>query len=178
MANAETITIPTALVIDRSGQPVPNAWTTLAADAELPVSGPVILPLARLLAEPASLALPGGIGAVIGPEDDLATLVPLLAKLALVAIAFPKFRDGRGFTQMRSLREHQGYTGEIRATGHPLPDQFLNLVRCGVTSVDLPQGQDAAVWASVLKLHGGLDTRPVAERPLPLLRRLAVPFAP
>jgi uncharacterized protein (DUF934 family) len=183
MASAETVTLPVLpviadIVIDRTGQPISNAWTTLAAEAPLPEAGPVILPLARLLAEPASLALQGGIGALIGPEDDLAALAPLLSKLALVAIAFPKFRDGRGFTQMRALREHRGYTGEIRATGHPLPDQFLNLVRCGVTSVDLPQGQDAAVWVSVLKLHGGLDTRPVAERPLPLLRRLAVPFAP
>ena len=171
MANAET-------VIDAAGQPIANDWITVAGDAPLPDAGPVILPLARLLAEPAALARTGGVGALIGPDDDLAPLAPLLANLALVAIAFPKFRDGRGFTQMRALREHHAYTGEIRATGHPLPDQFLNLVRCGVTSVDLPPGQDAAIWASVLKLHGGLDIRPVAERPLPLLRRLGVPFAP
>lgn len=171
MANAESL-------IDRTGQPIANTWAILAADAPLPTAGPVILPLARLLAEPTAMALPGGVGALIGPDDDLASLLPLLQKLLLVAVAFPKFRDGRGFTQMRALREQHGYTGEIRATGHPLPDQFLNLVRCGVSSVDLPTGQDAAVWASVLRLHGGLDTRPLAERPLPLLRRLAVPFAP
>lgn len=176
MPSADTVTIPAAIVIDRTGQPIANAWTTLADDAAWPDAGPVIAPLARLLAEPEWQALQGGIGALIGPDDDLAALSPLLPKLALVAVAFPKFRDGRGFTQIRALREHHGFTGEIRATGHSLPDQFLNFVRCGVTSIDLPQGQDAAVWASVLKLHGGLDTRPVAQRPLPLLRRLAVPF--
>jgi hypothetical protein len=42
--------------------------------------------------------------------------------------------------------------------------------------VKLPQGQDPALWEALLALHGGLDTRPVAERPLPLLRRLAASF--
>ena len=163
------------IVIDRKGQPITDGWTQLQ-DTPLPPSGPIILPLARALAEPDSLAVPGGVGVLIGPDDDLDHLVPLLPQLALVAVTFPKFRDGRGFTQIRTLREHHGFTGEIRVAGHPLPDQFLNLVRCGASSVQLPDGQTAAAWAAILALHGGLDTRPVAEQPLPLLRRLAASF--
>lgn len=163
-------------VIDRKGQPVANAWTTLEPEAALPPDGPVIVPLAHLLAEPALLDRQDGVGAMIGPDDDLANLVPLLPRLALVAVTFPKFRDGRGFTQIRTLREHHGFTGEIRVVGHPLPDQFMNLVRCGASTVSLPNGQEPALWAAILALHGGLDTRPVAEQPLPLLRRLAASF--
>ena len=166
------------VVIDRKGQPVADVWTQLEAEAPLPQFGPIMVSLARALAEPDNLALPGGVGVVIGPDDDLDQVVPLLPDLALVCVAFPKFRDGRGFTQIRTLREHHGFAGEIRVTGHPLPDQFLNLVRCGASSVRLPEGQTAAVWAAILALHGGLDTRPVAEQPLPLLRRLAASFDP
>lgn len=113
--------------------------------------------------------------AVLAPEDTLATLLPRFDELRLIAVSFPKFRDGRGFTQIRSLREH-GFRGEIRAVGHVLPDQFMSLVRCGVSTVELPRGSDPALWRAVLALHGGFETQPLQERPLPLLRRLAVPF--
>jgi uncharacterized protein (DUF934 family) len=164
------------IVIDRHGKQIADAWITIEPEAPLPEQGAIILPLARLIAEPNLTGRADPLGVVIGPDEDLATLVPMLPKLDLVAVAFPKFRDGRGFTQIRALRERHSFNGDIRAVGHPLPDQFLNLNRCGATSVRLPEGQDPAVWAGVLALHGGLDTRPVAEQPLPLLRRLAVPF--
>jgi uncharacterized protein (DUF934 family) len=163
------------IVIDRTGQPIADDWTTLPDDAQLPAGGKVIIPLARFLAN-SEAALSGKAGVQVGPDEHLDKLAPFLDQLALVAVDFPKFRDGRGFSHIRALREHHGFKGDIRATGHPLPDQFLLLNRCGVSSVALPQGQDPAVWAAVLALHGGLDTRPMAERPLPLLRRLAVPF--
>ena len=58
----------------------------------------------------------------------------------------PKSKDGRAFTQARALREHFGFQGEIRATGHVLPDQYRMLLRCGVSTVQLPDGADPAVW--------------------------------
>jgi uncharacterized protein (DUF934 family) len=163
------------LVIDAKGAVVDSAWTLLADDAPLPAQGDVILPLARLLATPEA-ELPSRLGVQLTPADAPEALAALLPRLALVAVSFPKFRDGRGFTQARSLREHFGYTGEIRAVGHVIADQFLALLRCGVTTVELAQGQDPAIWHAVLALRGGLDTRPVAERALPLLRRLAAPI--
>ena len=56
------------------------------------------------------------------------------------------FRDGRGFTLARTLRERHDYRGEIRAVGHILPDQYLFLLRCGVDTVALPTGTDLAPW--------------------------------
>ena len=71
------------------------------------------------------------------PED----LAPLLDRVSLVAIDFPKFRDGRGFTIARTLRERYGYTGEIRAVGGLLPDQHSHALRCGFSTVAVADGR-------------------------------------
>jgi uncharacterized protein (DUF934 family) len=66
-------------------------------------------------------------------DEDARALIPHLDRLALVEIAFPKFRDGRGYSSARILRE-AGYTGELRAQGDVLVDQIVYLRRCGFDS--------------------------------------------
>jgi uncharacterized protein (DUF934 family) len=66
-------------------------------------------------------------------DDDARALLPHIARLTLVEIAFPKFRDGRGYSSARILRE-AGYTGELRAQGDVLVDQIAFLKRCGFDS--------------------------------------------
>ncbi|GBR55522.1 hypothetical protein AA106555_2040 [Neokomagataea thailandica NBRC 106555] len=83
---------------------------------------------------------------VLESADDVSALKPYLNRLALIVLRFPIFRDGRGFTQARELREYLRYGGEIRADGHVLPDQADFLKRCGVDSVDLPEGSDTGPW--------------------------------
>ncbi len=65
--------------------------------------------------------------------EDARALIPYLDRLALVEIDFPRFRDGRGYSSARILRE-AGYTGEIRASGDVLVDQLLFMRRCGFDS--------------------------------------------
>ncbi len=65
--------------------------------------------------------------------DDARELIPYLERLALVEIAFPTFRDGRGYSSARILRE-AGYTGELRAEGDVLLDQIAPMRRCGFDS--------------------------------------------
>ena len=65
--------------------------------------------------------------------DDARELIPYLGQLALVEIAFPSFRDGRGYSSARVLRE-AGYTGELRAEGDVLLDQIAPMRRCGFDS--------------------------------------------
>ena len=65
--------------------------------------------------------------------DDVRHLIPLLDRVRLVEIDFPKFRDGRGFSSARILRE-AGYTGEIKATGDVLLDLLWFMRRCGFDS--------------------------------------------
>jgi uncharacterized protein (DUF934 family) len=66
----------------------------------------------------------------IEPGEDARLLLPLLDRLQLIEIAFPKFRDGRGYSSARILRE-AGFTGELRAAGDVLLDQVVILRRCG-----------------------------------------------
>lgn len=83
-----------------------------------------------------------------------ADIVPSLSGNQVVTIDFPIFRDGRGFSIARALREHHGYTGEIRAAGHIIADQYALLVRSGFTQVELPDGADPEEWRRALGVIG------------------------
>ena len=60
-----------------------------------------------------------------------------LDRLAVVALVFPSFRDGRAYSQARLLRERHNYRGELRATGQVLRDQFLFMLRAGFDSFEV-----------------------------------------
>ena len=80
------------------------------------------------------------------PGEDARALIPHLDRLALVEVAFPAFRDGRGYSSARILRE-AGYGGELRATGDVLVDQMPLMRRCGFDSF----APDAPVDRAVLQ---------------------------
>ena len=65
--------------------------------------------------------------------DDVRRLGPVLDRVRLVEVDFPRFRDGRGFSSARVLRE-MGYAGEIKATGDVLVDLVFFMRRCGFDS--------------------------------------------
>jgi uncharacterized protein (DUF934 family) len=67
------------------------------------------------------------------PDDDARALIPFLDRLTLIEVAFPKYRDGRGYSAARILRE-AGYQGELRAQGDVLVDQIALMRRCGFDS--------------------------------------------
>jgi uncharacterized protein (DUF934 family) len=69
----------------------------------------------------------------VDPADDARALVPHLARLRLIEVSFPKYRDGRGYSAARVLRE-AGYTGELRAAGDVLVDQLHFMRRVGFDS--------------------------------------------
>jgi uncharacterized protein (DUF934 family) len=70
------------------------------------------------------------------PVEDLA---PHVGRLRLVVLHFPKFSDGRAYSQARLLRGRMGYGGELRATGNVLQDQALFMLRCGFDSFESDQ---------------------------------------
>lgn len=85
------------------------------------------------------------------PQDvEVEELHSYLGSLSLIVLEFPIFRDGRAFTQARSLREYEGYKGEIRASGHLLPDQAIHLRRCGFDSVVLSEDANVKDWEEQL----------------------------
>ncbi len=69
----------------------------------------------------------------INPGDNVRLLVAHLDRIALIEIAFPTFRDGRGYSSARIVRE-AGYKGELRAAGDVLVDQLAYMRRCGFDS--------------------------------------------
>jgi uncharacterized protein (DUF934 family) len=77
------------------------------------------------------------------PNDADALTVPLEG-VARIELDFPKFTDGRAFTQARLLRQRRGFTGDIRATGDVLVDQLVQMHRVGFSSAVLKEGKDPA----------------------------------
>lgn len=77
---------------------------------------------------------------LVEPADDVSRLAPHVARLALVAVAFPAFNDGRAFSHAALLRTRLGYRGEIRAVGDVLIDQIPLMLRCGIDSFAVSDG--------------------------------------
>ena len=135
----------------KAGRIVEDSYVRIDGDAPLPDGVPVIVEAKRLLAEADSLLAGGVPVGVVWPNDRrVAELAPWLDRLALVALVFPKFRDGRAYSQARLLRERFRFRGELRATGDVLRDQFLFLIRAGFDSLEVKKPADAAAFAEAV----------------------------
>ena len=112
----------------------------------------------------------GEVGVWLGPADDPAELAADLDRLPLVAIHFPKFADGRGYSSAALLRNRYGYRGELRAIGDVGRDQLFYLKRCGFDAFWLAPHRDphsalAGLADFSVRYQGSVDD------PLPLFRR-------
>jgi len=122
--------------------------------AELPGDGAVLVPAARFLEDPeAVLKRTGKVGVIWPNNRDLDDLVPYLDRLAVIALVFPTFRDGRAYSQARLLRERHGYDGELRATGQVLRDQFVFMSRAGFDAFEVKKDADADAFAATMKRY-------------------------
>lgn len=74
------------------------------------------------------------LGVLINPADDVRKLEGHLDRVALVAVAFPAFNDGRAFSHASLLRARLGFSREVRAVGDVLIDQIPLMLRCGIDS--------------------------------------------
>lgn len=147
----------------------------LARDATLDSIGTRtdIVPLALWLAH-ADECKARGIDAVWADSDQLTEpLASHLSALSLVAINFPSFMDGRGFSTGRILRERLGFAGEIRAIGNVIQDQMHYLLRCGFNAFALREGTDLeSALASLQDFTEHYQAAVVQDKPL-FLRRSA-----
>jgi len=112
--------------------------------ADLPRGVPVLVPLTLWRAEHATLAARQGVGVWLAPADDPADLAGDVASLPVIAVDFPSFTDGRGYSTARLLRERYGYTGELRAIGDVQRDQFYCLHQSGFDAFALRDDKDVA----------------------------------
>jgi uncharacterized protein (DUF934 family) len=122
--------------------------------AELPGDGAILISAARFLEDTGTLSRRTGKTGVIWPNNrDLDDLVPYLGGLAMVALVFPSFRDGRAYSQARLLRERHGFRGELRATGQVLRDQFVFMLRAGFDAFEVKKESDAEAFTNTAKRY-------------------------
>ncbi|MFO1322297.1 MAG: DUF934 domain-containing protein [Burkholderiales bacterium] len=149
---------------------IADTWRTLPTDAEIPADGDVIVPLARWLSEKERLlARTGRTGVLLEPADEPDALAGDVGRLPLVAVNFPAFTDGRGYSTARLLRERFGYDAELRAVGDVLRDQIFYLVRCGFDAFRLRDDQDPHAALAALDTfsevyQAGVDRGPLFDR--------------
>ena len=76
--------------------------------------------------------------------NDVDPMAADLTGITRIDLHFPKFTDGRAYSQARLLRQRRQFSGEIRATGDVLIDQLVHMARCGFDVAVLKEGVDAA----------------------------------
>ena len=161
---------------------VEDAWTLVRAaeDGTLPEvaalpAGKVIVPLALWQSSRDALVAAKGrdaLGVWLQPDNEPADLAGDFDRIALIAVDFPVFRDGRGYSIARLLRERYGYNGELRAIGDVLRDQLRFYERCGFDAYAVRADKDAndalnAFTEFTVQYQGAFD------EPNPLFRRRA-----
>src|SRR3979411_2859109 len=100
----------------KHGKITTDTFVHLADDAEIPGDGAILISAARFLEDPDALSRRvGRTGVSWGNNRAVDDLVPYLDRLAVIALVFPTFRDGRAYSQARLLKERYCYPGELRA---------------------------------------------------------------
>jgi len=167
------------LLVD--GRVAANQWQLISRDqagditsaATVP-AGKVILPysLWRTLAQEL-MARRTEIGVWLDSDESAELLAESAATLPLIAIHFPIFMDGRGFSSARLLRERYGFTGELRAVGAFMRDQLTFLRRCGINAFEFDGAEPLDEVAQ--SLHDFSETYQVdSDQKLPIFRRRAL----
>jgi uncharacterized protein (DUF934 family) len=122
----------------KAGAFVADPWHAAADEADLPIDGHALVSLKRWRAEQLALTAHGQpIGVRVEPSDTLDVATDHLDRLGVIALAFPKFTDGRAYSTARRLREQWHYKGEVRATGDVLLDQLPLMLRAGFDAFEI-----------------------------------------
>ena len=150
-----------------------DPWT-LALSEDSASDGPRILSLEAWLQRQPEAVLsglePSADGVCLQPDDEAEQLQPYLAVLPLIAVLFPSFRDGRGYSQAYLLRTRIGWTGELRAVGDVLRDQLSHMRQCGFDAFAVREDKSAEGALKGLNGMSVLYGRSAIE-PRPLFRR-------
>lgn len=117
---------------------IEDSWSHYDGEGDMP-DGKVIMPLDVWRERDLSGRR---VGIQLEPEQHPDIIAEDLDKIDLIAINFPTFNDGRGYSTARILRKRYGYDGEIRAVGDVMRDQLFYMQRCGFTAYEIKAGRD------------------------------------
>jgi uncharacterized protein (DUF934 family) len=135
----------------KDGKPVADTWHKIVNGEALPPDGPVVVPFERWRAERDTLlGRNTPLGVRLPNTQQVAELAPDLERLELIVLEFPKFIDGRAYSQARLLRERYGYRHELRATGNVLRDELLFMQRCGFDAFEIDDPKAVESWQAAI----------------------------
>lgn len=138
----------------REGRLAPDPFTDASGLAELPAGGPVIVSLEQWQAHRAGLLARGTpLGIRLRSEQSPTRIAGDLAHFTVIALEFPRYRDGRAYTHARILKERLGYAGEIRAVGDVLQEQLHFMQRCGFDTFDVVAPDPELAWRTIAGDH-------------------------
>lgn len=154
---------------------IPDTWQALGAAEDLSSQflpeGDILFPAALWQARKNEIiSRYKRIGLWLEPDADLNTLAEDLHYFMVIAIHFPKFADGRGYSLARLLRERYHYEGEIRAVGDVLHDQLFLMQRVGFDAWALKDGKNAEKALSAFATFK-TPYQAAVDEPAPLFRR-------
>ncbi|WP_447748432.1 DUF934 domain-containing protein [Pseudomonas nicosulfuronedens] len=153
---------------------VDDRWHLLPKDATLetvPNCDDVIIPLNLWLEHgPALRGRDGGLGVWLDADEEPEAIAQDLDKFKVIAVNFPTFTDGRGFSTARLLREQFGYKGEVRAIGDVLRDQLFFMQSCGFDAYAIRADRDPQAALAGLDDFSEVYQTSVTQ-PQPLFRR-------
>lgn len=155
--------------IIKHNQVVEDGWNVWRDSETLPTQDKVIVPLTLWQAHKAQLQALGQVGVFLASDESPKLLADDIAELPLIAVDFPKFADGRGFSYGRELREQHGFTGELRAIGEFMRDQLFFLKRCGFDAFALENTDLEEAIASLADFNETYQAS--IDQPTPLFRR-------
>jgi uncharacterized protein (DUF934 family) len=120
----------------KDNQIISDTWTILTKEecAETIPAGNVLVPVKVWLANHEALVNRQDIGIWFEGDDEPEKIGAELTRFPVIAVNFPKFADGRGYSIARLIKERYQFTGELRAIGDVLRDQLYFLQRCGFNS--------------------------------------------
>ena len=163
----------------KRGEVIADEYTLLrdiATPAELPEAAPVIVPVAFWLAHRALLVARGDAGVWLASDDDPTQIATDLHVLPVVAVDFPSFTDGRGYSTARLLRERYRFGGELRAIGDVQRDQLFYLREVGFDAFAVREDQE--VLEALFGFHDFSDGYQHSATRTPWFRRRAVTAPP
>lgn len=148
----------------------PDNWLLLKAEDALPAEGAVIVSLATWKAQRDALLARGNVGVVLEPHEEPSELAEDIGALPLIAVNFPSFQDGRGYSTARLLRERYGFRGELRAVGDVLIDELFYMHRVGFDAFALREDQDVEACLKVFDTFSEVYQTSY-DQPIPLFKR-------
>ena len=98
-------------------------------------------------------------GIQLNSDESLDEITDDILYFSLVQFNFLSFKDGRPFSIAKTLRKKFNFKKEIRASGHILPDQYIFLLRCGFSSVEIETSKKK-FWLEFLEMDSGLYYQP------------------